>query len=870
MTIRELIVEKADGRPDSPALAAPVRAVLSYAGLLQTMDTAARELRAAGFGRKSRIALVMPNGPETAAALLSVMSAAACAPLNPQYSEAEFDFYLSDIKTGAVLVPSGCDSPVLCSARRLRMTVIELVPEPAASGLAFALKIEARKGESLDGPPAPEDTALLLHTSGTTSRPKLVPLSQSNLAASALNITAGLGLGPSDRCLNIMPLFHVHGMVAGLLAPLASGGSVVCSPGCRVPDFFAWLEEFSPSWYTAVPTMHQIILSRAPEHAEVIRGRPLRFIRSCSAALPPSLMAEIEKTFGAPVLEAYGMTEASHQMACNPLPPGSRKFGSVGLPTGTEIGILGEKGESLAAGERGEVAVRGPGVMAGYENNPEANAESFTNGWFRTGDLGYRDEDGYLFLTGRKKEIINRGGEKISPREVDEALLEHPAVAQAVTFALSDLKLGEDVAAAVVLKPGAACGVEDLRAFAAKKLAYHKVPRLVVLVPEIPKGPTGKLQRIGLAEKLGLAGTQALSPHKPASLRRPETELEIKLEKIWSEVLENPLNGRDDDFFQSGGDSLSAVRLLERIRADFGKTIPLSFLFLKPTFEALAAVVSGRETAAGSRIVPIRPEGRRPPLYCFPPHHGQVFLYKNLARFLDPNQPVFAFQDSGSATDGRPEDRPADLAADCIHELLEFQAEGPYFLTGFCSGAAAALEMARRLQERGHAVGLLALMDGYAPGYPRPRPGVGRTAISFFSFLDRLRRVAAFISYVRAVKKNRRAAVLKDRVADLTRFLPSLFRESTDALAAFSTLARFGGYPETGHRPAPYDGNALLLRPSREPIGFERDDALGWDRLIKGLRVVTIGGYYRTLIYPPRVRRLAAVLDSFLRKAQDS
>lgn len=887
MTIRELVSGRAERNPEAPALAAPGRPPFSYAELLRRMDSAVLELRAAGIGRKDRVALVMPNGPETAAAILSVMSAAACAPLNPQFSESEFDFYLSDIKAGAVLVASGLGSPVLRPARRLNLKVIELSPESQeAAGLLhfkfeaapktsdsarlFRLKFEASAGENSEDRPAPEDTALLLHTSGTTSRPKLVPLSQSNLAASALNIAAGLGLGPSDRCLNIMPLFHVHGMVAGLLAPLASGGSVVCSPGCLVPDFFAWLEEFSPSWYTAVPTMHQAILSRAPEHAEIIRNRPLRFIRSCSAALPPSLMAGLEETFGVPVLEAYGMTEASHQMACNPMPPRPRKPGSVGLPAGAEIAVMDDGGNLLPAGKTGEVVVRGPGVMVGYENNPEANAESFTGGWFRTGDLGTRDKDGYLFLTGRKKEIINRGGEKISPREVDEALLEHPAVAQAVTFALPDSKLGEDVAAAVVLKPGAACGVEDLRAFIANKLTYYKVPRLVVLVPEIPKGPTGKLQRIGLAGKLGLNGAPSPSPHKPAALRRPETVLEKKLERIWSEVLENPLGGRDDDFFQSGGDSLSAVRLLERIHAEFGKTIPMSSLFIKPTFDALAAILTGREEAAGPRIVPIRPEGRRPPLYCFPPHNGQIFLYKNLARFLDPDQPVFAFQDSGSATEDKPEERPSGLAADCIDELLEFQAEGPFFLTGFCSGAAAALETARRLEERGHEVGLLALMDGYAPGYPRPRPGVGRTAISFFSVLDRLRRFAAFLSYVRAVRKNRRAALLKDRAAELTRFLPSLFRESTNALAAFSTLAGFGGSPESGHRPSPYDGNALLLRPSREPIGFERESALGWDRLIKGLRVVTIGGYYRTLIYPPRVRRLAVVLEAHLRKAQGS
>jgi acyl-CoA synthetase (AMP-forming)/AMP-acid ligase II len=344
----------------------------------------------------------------------------------------------------------------------------------------------------------------MLHTSGTTSRPKLVPLTHRNLCASARNIAATLSLGPADRILHVMPLFHIHGLVAGLLAPLLSGGSVFCTSGFNALKFFAWMDEARPTWYSAVPTMHQAILARAGRNREVISRSPLRFIRSSSASLPPQVMAKLEETFSAPVIEAYAMTEAAHQMASNPLPPRQRKPGSVGVAAGPEVTVLDAQGNILPAGQTGEVAIRGENVMQGYENNPEANAAAFTDGWFRTGDQGMMDENAYLRITGRLKEIINRGGEKISPREVDEVLLSHPAVAQALTFALPHEKLGEEVAAAIVLREGRAIAERELREFAAERLADFKVPRRIVFLGEIPTGSTGKLQRIGLAQRLGL------------------------------------------------------------------------------------------------------------------------------------------------------------------------------------------------------------------------------------------------------------------------------------------------------------------------------------------------------------------------------
>jgi oxalate---CoA ligase len=442
-----------------------------------------------------------------ASSFVSVAAAAIAAPLNPAYTAEEVEFYLSDLQATALVLPRGFESPAREVAQRRGILVFALEPTGGAAG-AFQLVPEAplsrsREAKS-DGPGERTDIALVLHTSGTTARPKIVPLTHANLCASAQSIAESLALGPDDVCLNIMPLFHIHGLIAAVLATLAAGASVSCTPGFNALKFFAWLEEVHPTWYTAVPTMHQTILSRAARNQSILEKSRLRLVRSSSASLPSSVMLELEQTFRCPVIEAYGMTEAAHQMACNPLPPRARKPGSVGVPAGPEIAIMGADGALLPAGAVGEVVIRGSNVTGGYLRSANANARAFIDGWFRTGDQGQFDTDGYLHLTGRIKEIINRGGEKVSPLEVDDVLRQHPAVEQVVTFAMPHDKLGEDVGAAVVLRAGTNLGERELQEFAAARLAPFKLPRRIVFVTEIPKGPTGKVQRIGLADRLGV------------------------------------------------------------------------------------------------------------------------------------------------------------------------------------------------------------------------------------------------------------------------------------------------------------------------------------------------------------------------------
>jgi oxalate---CoA ligase len=509
MTTLHDLLANADGH--TPALGAPGRQPLSHAGLRALMLSTAQQLNALGIGRGDRVAIVLPNGPEMAACFVACAGCVASAPLNPAYRAEEFEFYLSDLDARALIVEAGSTSPAVAVAAKLGISVIELVADPAGPAGVFSLHAPAgmaTQPATHGGPAQPDDVSMLLHTSGTTSRPKIVPLSQANLVASARHIAATLAFTQADRGLNIMPLFHIHGLIAGVLAPLSAGSFVCCTPGFNALKFFAWMDACAPTWYTAVPTMHQAILGRAGKNAEVIARHPLRFVRSSSSSMPPQVIQEIEAVFSAPLIESYGMTEAAHQMASNPLPPALRKPGTVGIAAGPEVAILSEDGTLLPPGQTGEIVIRGPNVTRGYLNNPKANAEGFTpaerGGWFRTGDQGVMDAEGYITITGRLKEIINRGGEKVSPREVDEILMDHPAVAQVVCFAMPHAKLGEEVAAAVVLKEGQALTERELQGFVAARVADFKVPKKILFLDEIPKGATGKLQRIGLAAKLGL------------------------------------------------------------------------------------------------------------------------------------------------------------------------------------------------------------------------------------------------------------------------------------------------------------------------------------------------------------------------------
>ncbi|BAF16218.1 oxalate--CoA ligase [Oryza sativa Japonica Group] len=485
--------------PSRRALAVPGKVDLSHAALDALVDAAAARLAAdAGVLPGHVVALAFPNTVELVIMFLAVIRArAVAAPLNPAYTQEEFEFYLSD--SGARLLITNPEGNVAAQAAASKLGLAHTTAslKDAAGQVHLAGFPASAAAAAKDFANDPSDVALFLHTSGTTSRPKGVPLTQRNLAASVQNIRAVYRLTEADATVIVLPLFHVHGLLCGLLASLASGASVTLPAAGRfsASTFWADMRGAGATWYTAVPTIHQIIIDRHTSKPEA-EYPALRFIRSCSASLAPAIMEKLEAAFGAPVVEAYAMTEASHLMTSNPLPEdGARKAGSVGRAVGQEMAILDEEGRRVEAGKSGEVCVRGANVTSGYKGNPEANEAAFRFGWFHTGDIGVVDEEGYLRLVGRIKELINRGGEKISPIEVDSVLLGHPAIAQAVAFGVPDAKYGEEINCAVIPREGVSLGEEEVLAYCRRNLAAFKVPKKVYIADELPKTATGKIQR---------------------------------------------------------------------------------------------------------------------------------------------------------------------------------------------------------------------------------------------------------------------------------------------------------------------------------------------------------------------------------------
>ena len=496
-TIRNMINQQND---DLIFLTSEKNEKLSYGEFKIFNEKISRQLAATNVKNSDRAAIVLPNGPLMASSFLSISSYMSAAPLNPSYKQEEFEFYLDDLKPKFLLVEPNSKSLAVIAAKNLNIPVFEMKisdNQPLGTFELFDKETDYKN-------PNDYDEALVLHTSGTTSRPKIVPLSNLNIFTSAVNISKSLKLTADDHCLNIMPLFHIHGLIAVLSASAKVGASVCASNGFNALKFLDLAETQNISWYSGVPTMHQAILLRAQKNSNKAKKLNLRFIRSSSASLPPAIFEQLNDIFQTPVIEAYGMTEATHQMASNPLPPAIQKPGLVGMPAGPEICIMNDKNEKLLQGEIGEICIKGDNVTNGYENNPEANKQSFVNDWFRTGDEGFFDEDGYLKISGRLKEIINKGGEKISPLEVDNILMDFPPIDQALCFGYKDKMLGEDIAVAIKLKENKSCTEDDIKSYANEKLAKFKIPKKIFIVEDIPKGATGKLQRIGLAKKFGL------------------------------------------------------------------------------------------------------------------------------------------------------------------------------------------------------------------------------------------------------------------------------------------------------------------------------------------------------------------------------
>lgn len=711
MLIRHQLSTACKKAPDSVAIAAPGRSPLTYSQLDSQINYVIAALRSFGIGPNDRVATVLPPGPEAAVAVLAGLCGTACAPLDPRCGPDELATSLSELGATAVMVSSATDSPAINLARRAGIALVELTPAPGGEAGLFTLSGTVCARENGDDGASARTMALVLRTSGTTARPKFVPLTDANLCASAVRVRAALNLASRDCYLNVTPPFYSQGVML-TLASLCAGSSIVSTPGFDSGTFFDWLDEFRPTWYSAAPAVHHAIIAHA--RATRISGpnHRLRFVRSAAAPLPTPVREGLEELFRAPVIEAYGMTEC-YPIAVNPFPPCVQKPGSAGVPAGTEIAILNEAGDHVTMGATGEIAVRGPHVTPGYLHQTKAGGDRAAPGWFRTGDLGHVDADGYLFVTGRMNETINRGGEKISPEEVDEVLTNHPDVEEAGTFSVPHITLGEDVAAAVVLRSGASVAEDDIRAFVAARLTPFKVPRQVIFVTQLPKNATGKIRRRELREMLGPKAIAPSPELEHATEFQSSAQVRQSLVQIWIQLLGITSIGMHENFFLLGGNSLLAMQMVGEIERVFGRRLPLQVVLQKPTVEQLAAALSQDDSPEPwSALMPVQPLGSRPPLFWV---HGDAST-GFLTSFLGPDQPLYGLEHQSG--DGKPAQYQTveEIASHYLREVEHVQSKGPFFIGGFSFGGTVAFEMAQQLRRRGEPVGLLILLDSHFPG----------------------------------------------------------------------------------------------------------------------------------------------------------
>ena len=567
-TIGLEIRRRAELQPDQAAIVATGFQPLSYRELQCLIDEVRAALRLAGLGRSARIAIAIPNGPHAALAIVAVACSAVSIPLNPRQTLREIEIGLAALRPDAVLLFRGADSVARRAAEERGIAIIEVIQSKEDS-LGFEtveppISTAATPDESDE--PDPNAPAFILQTSGTASEPKLIPFSHRNMLAAAARVQAWFNLSPQDRCLSVSPVFYSHGLKVTVFTPLLSGGTVAFPTDASKFDYAEWFTFLKPTWYSAGPTLHRLIFDRTNFRADARTGHSLRFVLSGGAPLPRNVLEGLQDTFGVPVVEHYGSSEAA-QISANLPPPGPSKPGTCGVPPPGTIAIVGDDGHRLPAGKLGEILVGGPTVISGYLDAPELNRACFLDGWFRSGDIGSIDEDGFLTLHGRKTDVINRGGEKISPLEIDDALMRHPAVLEAAAFAVPHPRLGEDVVAAVVLRPGMTTTSVELRKYLQEQVAPFKVPRRIVFRDQLPKGTTGKVLRRRLTEswegkaRYGHAGCAVAGRERC----QPTSDLVKELTNLWERLLKIAPVSLDDDFFEKGGDSLLVMEMLAEL-----------------------------------------------------------------------------------------------------------------------------------------------------------------------------------------------------------------------------------------------------------------------------------------------------------------
>jgi oxalate---CoA ligase len=856
--------------PRAVALAGPSREPLTYSALWDHVRATSETLVQAGVQPSSVAALALPNGPNFLTAALAITLRSACAPVELDLTPDEYRIRLRRLGASALILEDGAGSPVANVARELGMRLIHLQSSPDAPAGIF--RLGGAEGPANHSPGRQTDTALLLMTSATTGTPKLVPRSRGAIRTAAAHNAQAFQLTANDRYLSCMPLAHSHG-IGEAVAQLTVGGSIFCTPAFEADKFSTWLGSFRPTWFSASPTMNRIVLTLARETPGIFQRSPLRFIRSAAAAPDPEVLLSLEQLLGIPVLNGYGLTEVPCAIRST---PSLRKPGAVGKSVGTEVAILDESGAFLPPDSEGEILLRGPTVMSGYLDDPEANRTAFHEGWFRTGDLGRLDHDGFLFVVGRRKEMINRGGKKVSPQEVDSALATHPALAEVASFAIPHRTLGEDVAAAVVLRPGAQASELDLRRFAAEQLAAYKIPRRILFVENIPRTAVGKPKRSALAEQFRdlAALPQRLHPSSPEA-QRPPTAIETQVIDIWRRVLGVEQLGVEDDFFDLGGDSLSAALMLaqaEKMLDPDKRPFDGSRFFDQPTVARLAGILA--ESAAApeelhsgpTRTLTLQKDGSRIPFFCFSNSTINPYQFRYLSRELGPDQP-FAVVCPPPAAQSHRLLRVHEIARQSADAIRALRKHGPYVLGGYCYGGVVAFETARQLLEEGEEVALLALFDTPTPGYPKIVRQWKRYARQGAALLGGLARgkvpvsardIAAHLGALRRVATRRWFAKAKCILAS-----PSV----TDSPAA---AEEWNSVVMREYTPRVFRAPIVQFLAEDVPISTTLldDRRLGWrDFAKRGFQILRVPGDHISMLAEGNALTLAAELEKVLQAA---
>lgn len=741
--------------PHSSAIHTTHLGSLSFFDLNEQINYTINVLSQAGISRESRVAVILPQGPQMAITCLAVSCISSCVPLNPDYTSIEFKQLFSTLGVTALITQSGVCDQVLTLAKEINLSVFTLDGKKDQTAGTFKLGIlKSRNATSQKSKPlefsTSDDIAFVLHTSGSTSAPKVVPLTHQNIIASVDNLASSLNLSSNDVCLNMMPLYHVGALVDLLIAPLSVGGSVICATNMSAKTFFELTEEFKPTWYQGVPAMLRDIASESNQDNRKAYNNNFRFIRSVSAPLPGKTYDLLEKVFEVPVIEIYGMSETSGLITSNTLSPSGRKKGSVGRVDRTEVIILDESGNSSKPEKKGEIIVCGENVISGYEASREINESAFLGKCLKTGDEGYFDNEGFLFITGRLKEIINRGGEKISPREIDDVLLSCPEIKDAAAFPISHETLGEEVAAAIVLAKSSQLTDSTIITYCSQQLAYFKIPRIIYFRDKLPRTSGGKLKRHELQQLYDASNI----PQSDSQYRKPENDLERALVDLWEKILKVKNIGLDDNFFDLGGDSLSAFTFIHDLHEKMHIQIQVSVLFNSPTIGELESHLrnnaefevdnnirnkflpgnvyqqltkymagwQGERWHEDSLIVGKNTLGTKKPLFWIVNGYGE---FEQLAKHIGHNQPIYGMRTLYETGLKSIENNQA-LSQQYVSELRDIQAQGPYNIGGYCEGANIAFEMARLLEKEGETISLLAMQDKFIP-----TPYDGRVAFFF-------------------------------------------------------------------------------------------------------------------------------------------